>query len=91
MRENTRDSALKRLARLEGQVRGISRMVEEDRYCIDIVRQVQAVKAAMTSFEALIIDDHLATCVETALLSDDVEMRLEKVEELVAVMGGRKK
>ena len=91
MREQTRQNALKRLARIEGQVRGVAKMIEDDRYCIDVVRQVQAVKAALTSFERVILDDHLDTCVETALKSDDLEDRREKVEELVAVLGGRKK
>lgn len=91
MQSHTQDSAAKRLARIEGQVRGIARMVEDDRYCIDVVRQIQAVKAALSGLEALILDDHLGTCVETALKSDDLDVRREKVEELVAVLGGRRK
>lgn len=91
MRTETRNSTLKRLARIEGQVRGVARMIEEDRYCIDVVRQVQAIKAALTSLETVILDDHLDTCVEHALKSDDLAARREKVEELVAVLGGRKK
>ena len=83
--------ALKRLARIEGQVRGIAKMVEEERYCIDVVRQIQAVKSALTGLEAVVLQDHLETCVETALKSDDINQRREKVEELVAVLGGRKK
>ncbi|MEL6567263.1 MAG: metal-sensitive transcriptional regulator [Pseudomonadota bacterium] len=91
MQTDTKTSATKRLARIEGQVRGIARMVEDDRYCIDVVRQIQAVKAALGGLETIILDDHLGTCVETALKADDVEARREKVEELVAVLGGRKK
>ena len=91
MLDENKTKTLKRLARIEGQVRGIARMVEEDRYCIDTVRQIQAVKAALTGLEAVILDDHLKTCVETALHSEDVGTRREKVEELVAVLGGRKK
>lgn len=91
MREQTKTSSLKRLARIEGQVRGISRMVEDDRYCIDTVRQIQAVKAALNGLEKVILDDHLDTCVESALSGPSVEARREKVEELVAVLGGRKK
>lgn len=91
MRTETRQAALKRLARIEGQVRGVAGMIEDDRYCIDVVRQVQAIKAALTSFERVVLDDHLETCVETALRSDDLSDRREKVEELVAVLGGRKK
>ncbi|WP_373008788.1 metal-sensitive transcriptional regulator [Hyphomonas sp.] len=91
MKTETRDAAAKRLARIEGQVRGVAKMVGEDRYCVDIVRQVQAIKAALTGLEGLILDDHIATCVEHALEADDLDARREKVEELVAVLGGRKK
>lgn len=91
MREDLTLSLKKRLARIEGQVRGVSRMIDEDRYCIDTVRQVQAIKAALAALEGVILNDHLATCVETALQSDDVGERREKVEELVSVLGGRRK
>ena len=91
MRDETKSAAIKRLARIEGQVRGVAKMVDGDRYCIDVVRQVQAIKAALTSLEKVVLDDHLDTCVEHALGSDDLDERREKVEELVAVLGGRKK
>ena len=91
MKAETKTAALKRLARLEGQVRGVSRMVDEGRYCIDIVRQVQAIKAALNGLEGVILDDHLNTCVESALAGSNLEARREKVEELVAILGGRKK
>jgi DNA-binding FrmR family transcriptional regulator len=91
MRDETKAAAIKRLARIEGQVRGVAKMVDGDRYCIDVVRQVQAIKAALTSLEKVVLDDHLDTCVEHALGSDDLDERREKVEELVAVLGGRKK
>ncbi|ADM10803.1 hypothetical protein PB2503_00170 [Parvularcula bermudensis HTCC2503] len=91
MRDETKAAAIKRLARIEGQVRGVAKMVDGDRYCIDVVRQVQAIKAALTSLEKVVLDDHLGTCVEHALGSDDLDERREKVEELVAVLGGRKK
>lgn len=91
MKSDTKDSALKRLARIEGQVRGVSKMIGEDRYCIDVVRQVQAIKAALGGLEKIVLDDHLETCVEGALTSDNVDARREKVKELVAVLGGRKK
>ncbi|MCL4130796.1 UNVERIFIED_CONTAM: hypothetical protein GTU68_067106 [Idotea baltica] len=66
-------------------------MIAEDRYCIDVVRQVQAIKAALSGLEKVVLDDHLETCVEHALAADNLEDRREKVEELVAVLGGRKK
>lgn len=91
MKTDTKDAALKRLARIEGQVRGVSKMIDQDRYCIDVVRQVQAIKAALGGLEKIVLDDHLETCVDHALTSDNVKDRREKVEELVAVLGGRKK
>jgi len=91
MNQNTKSLALKRLARVEGQVRGVAKMIEDDRYCIEVVRQIQAIKSALTGLEALVLNDHLDSCVETALKSDDIEQRREKVKELVAVLGGRKK
>jgi CsoR family transcriptional regulator, copper-sensing transcriptional repressor len=91
MKPETRDAAAKRLARIEGQVRGVAKMVADDRYCIDVVRQVQAIKAALSGLEGVILDDHIATCVDHALQGDDMDARRDKVEELVAVLGGRKK
>ena len=91
MKSDTKDAALKRLARIEGQVRGVSKMIDQDRYCIDVGRQIQAIKAALSGLEKVVLDDHLETCVEDALTSNDVDARREKVEELVAVLGGRKK
>lgn len=91
MKQDTNASTLKRLARIEGQVRGVAKMIVDDRYCIDVVWQIQAIKSALTSLEGIVLNDHLETCVETALKSDNIEQRREKVEELVAVLGGRKK
>lgn len=91
MQSETREAATRRLARIEGQVRGVSKMIEDDRYCIDVVRQVQAIKSALSGLEKLVLDDHLETCVETALKGENLSERREKVEELVAVLGGRKK
>lgn len=91
MKTDTKDAAIRRLARIEGQVRGISKMVAEDRYCIDVIRQVQAVKAALVGLETVVLNDHISTCVDHALTSSSVEDRREKVEELVAILGGRRK
>ena len=91
MKPDTRTNVTRRLSRIEGQVRGVAKMVDEDRYCVDIVRQVQAIKAALSSLEAVMLDDHLDNCVESALKGDDLKARREKVEELVAVLGGRRK
>ncbi len=91
MKPDTRTDVTRRLSRIEGQVRGVAKMVNEDRYCVDIVRQVQAIKAALTSLETVMLDDHLENCVESALKSNSLKARREKVEELVAVLGGRRK
>lgn len=91
MKQETRTNVTRRLSRIEGQVRGVAKMVDEDRYCIDIVRQIQAIKAALTSLETVMLDDHLDNCVESALKGKNLKARREKVEELVAVLGGRRK
>ena len=76
-------AVLKRLRRIEGQVRGLARMVEEDQYCIDIVTQVNAVQAALRSVALGLIDDHVRHCVRDSIRKDGGE---EKVEELVAAV-----
>lgn len=91
MKQVTRANAKRRLSRIEGQVRGVAKMVDEERYCIDVVRQIHAIKAALSSLEKIVLDDHLEHCVESALKSSSLKARREKVEELVAVLGGRRK
>lgn len=86
MREDIKASSLKRLERIAGQVRGISRMVEEDRYCIDIVTQVAAVRAALRRAEEEILRDHVAHCVEHAIKSGNKTAQRQKIEELMAVV-----
>ncbi len=85
MHEN-REAALKRLKRLEGQVRGIARMVEEDRYCVDILTQVAAVRAALKGVEKLVIDDHAAHCIEDALAAGDLQNQRAKFTELLELL-----
>ncbi|MBM2576110.1 metal-sensitive transcriptional regulator [Jannaschia sp. Os4] len=85
MRTN-KDAALKRLGRLEGQVRGIARMVEEDRYCVDVLTQVAAVRAALKGVEKLVIEDHAAHCIEATLASGDREDQRAKFTELLALL-----
>ena len=77
---------LKRLARVEGQVRGVSRMIEEDRYCIDVVTQISAVRAALLKVEQQILKAHVAHCVEHAIASGDAEDQRQKVAELLDVL-----
>lgn len=91
MRAKTKKTVDQRLARIEGQVKAVRRLVEEDRYCVDVVRQVQAARAALASMETLIIEDHVDTCVEQALTTGSVGERREKVNELVGILSGKKK
>ena len=74
---------INRLNRIEGQVRGISRMIDDDRYCIDILHQVHAVKAALGKVEEDILKNHAACCVADAISSGDAEQQYEKFSELV--------
>ena len=77
------EKTVKRLKRIEGQVRGIARMLEEERYCIDVLHQMQAVKAAMARAESDILKGHAASCVEAAIASGNANEQREKVSELV--------
>ena len=74
---------LNRLKRIEGQVRGIAGMVEEDRYCMDILTQVQAVKSALAKVESQILKDHAGHCVAEAIGSGDETEQRQKFDELV--------
>ena len=86
MKNDTKQSCLKRLGRIEGQVRGVSRMVEEDRYCIDIVTQLSAARAALRRVEQEILRDHVGHCVKQAMRSDDRADQQRKIEELMDVL-----
>jgi len=83
MAEKQASQKLNRLARIEGQVRGISKMVEDDRYCIDILHQIQAVKSALAKVESAVLKDHAACCVAEAIASGDPAEQREKFSELV--------
>lgn len=85
MQKEAKSSCLQRLGRIEGQVRGISRMVAEDRYCIDILTQLSAVRAALRRVEDLVLRDHVAHCVEHAIASGNAEEQRQKVAELMEV------
>jgi DNA-binding FrmR family transcriptional regulator len=76
----------KRLHRIEGQVRGIERMVEDDRYCIDILTQISAVNTALESLAFKLLDDHVNHCVADALASGDPQEASEKSRELLAAV-----
>lgn len=76
-----------RLARIEGQVRGLSQMIEQDRYCIDVITQVRAARVALAKVEQQILSDHLGSCVEAAIMSGDPKQQRAKVAELIEVLG----
>ena len=78
---------LARLARVEGQVRGVSRMIEEERYCIDVLTQLQAIKAALRKVEEDVLKDHASHCVAHAIKSGDVADQKQKFDELVELFG----
>jgi len=87
MRKHIKASCQKRLSRIEGQVRGLARMVEEDRYCIDIITQISAVRAALRRVEEELLCDHVTHCVEHAIASRNKADQRRKITELVAVVG----
>jgi len=87
MRDETKAGCLKRLNRIEGQVRGVARMLEQDRYCIDVMTQISAVRAALARVEEEILKDHVGHCVENAIAIGDKDEQRRKVAELVDVLG----
>ncbi|MFT4078932.1 metal-sensitive transcriptional regulator [Rhodomicrobium lacus] len=87
--QDGKDKRLGRLARIEGQVRGIARMVAEDRYCIDIITQIAAVQAALRKVESEILENHVSHCVEHAIQSGNAEEQRRKVAELMEVLNRR--
>ncbi|NNU16536.1 metal-sensitive transcriptional regulator [Parvularcula sp. ZS-1/3] len=91
MKDETKPDVLKRLKKAEGQLQGVLKMVESDRYCVDVLRQMQAVRGALVSIERLVVDDHVETCVDHALTSGNLDDRREKVRELADVLSGRKR
>ncbi|WP_055683893.1 metal-sensitive transcriptional regulator [Jannaschia rubra] len=80
-----REAKVHRLNRIAGQVQGVARMVAEGRYCMDILNQVQAVKAALAKAEAEILRDHAATCVHEAIRAGDAQATQMKLDELVGL------
>jgi DNA-binding FrmR family transcriptional regulator len=87
----TKDRAqlLRRLSRIEGQVRGIARMIERDEYCIDILQQTAALRAAIDSLGLLVMEDHVAGCLETAVRTGDAVAYTEEVMDVVRRTLGR--
>jgi CsoR family transcriptional regulator, copper-sensing transcriptional repressor len=86
MNRENKPKLLNRLNRIEGQVRGVARMVEEDRYCIDVLTQLQAVRAALARVETELLRDHLNHCIVGAMVSGDEAEQRKKAEELIQVL-----
>ena len=85
LNEDTKVAALARLRRIEGQVKGIQRMVESDQYCVDILLQISAVRGALDQVEKLLLGRHIESCVAEALRSGSKSERQQKIDELLDV------
>ena len=86
MERENKPKLLNRLSRIEGQVRGIARMVEEERYCIDVLTQIQAVRAALGRVETEMLKDHLGHCIEAAITGGDEDEQRRKAGELIELL-----
>lgn len=84
--KNHDPNLVSRLNRIEGQVRGITRMVTEGRYCIDVLTQLQAVRAALGKVESAMLQDHLGKCIDGAITSGDAADQRAKVNELIQLL-----
>jgi len=87
MRKDIKAACLRRLNRIEGQVRGLTRMLEEDRYCIDIITQISAVRTALRRAEEEILRDHVGHCIEEAIVTGNRAEQRRKIAELMEVVG----
>lgn len=76
------NDALHRLKNVEGHIRGIQRMIDEDKYCIDVIRQINAAQAALNKVSAIILEEHLNSCVITAVRGDDPNERERVLQEI---------
>lgn len=85
MDETVRKDVARRLASAAGHLKGIERMVDEDKYCIDVIQQVQAVQAALSKVNTMILDSHLRTCVTTAIRGEDPDEREQVLKEVTSV------
>ena len=84
---DARRQSLARLGRIEGQIRGIAKMVEDDRYCVDIITQIAAARAALKRVSDELLQDHVAHCVENAIESGNRKEQRTKVSELLMLLG----
>ncbi len=86
MQRDNKAKLLNRLSRIGGQVRGVARMVEEDRYCIDILTQIRAARAALARVETEMLRDHLGHCIEAAITGGDAAEQRRKAGELIQLL-----
>ncbi len=86
MRQENKPKLVGRLKRIEGQVRGINGMIEEGRYCIDVLTQIQAVRAALARVETEMLKDHLGHCIEHAIIHGDAGEQRKKASELIELL-----
>jgi DNA-binding FrmR family transcriptional regulator len=91
MNDKLKKSQLARLGRIEGQVRGVARMIEQERYCIDVLTQIRAVRAALDKVEQETLNDHLQHCVAHAFHAGSEKDRQVKIDELLEVLGSRRR
>ncbi|WP_122639170.1 metal-sensitive transcriptional regulator [Romboutsia sp. Marseille-P6047] len=80
---NDKEALIKRLKRIEGQVKGIQKMVEDERYCVDILVQVSAIRSAINKVGSIILENHIKGCVTNSLKNDDTELTEETIQELM--------
>ena len=85
-----RSESLRRLKTAEGHIRGIERMLQEEAYCIDVIRQIQAVQSALSKISLQILEDHLHSCLITAVRGEDVSARERVLQEIAEVFAVRK-
>lgn len=85
MDTTTKQTITRRLASASGHIKGIERMVNEDAYCIDVIKQIQAVQAALNKVSTMMLDNHLHTCVTTAIRGDDPDERERMLQEITGV------
>ena len=82
MGEEMKQETLRRMKNVEGHVRGIERMLENDAYCIDVIRQIQAVQAALTKISVSVLDDHMQTCLSSSLDGEKRDQMLREITEV---------
>jgi DNA-binding FrmR family transcriptional regulator len=86
VKRESKPSLLTRLNRIEGQVRGIARMIEDDRYCVDVLTQLQAARAALVKVETQMLKDHLGHCIEEAIVGGNAGEQRKKAKELIELL-----